>query len=97
MLAFLFRSSRPADFDRFRPILAIVGSSTSLRRGFRQTRAEPTHKVLIDAEEVEDPDAARAVAWLSRASERTHHLENRQRSKAKLARVTIDEAWYERN
>ena len=100
----LFYSDRPGQqmlFDRFRPILAIVGSSNFTAPGLSSNRElNLTHKVLIDAEEVEDPDAARAVAWLSdaRASERITQ-ENRQLLKSEVgARAIIDlEAWYERN
>ena len=88
-------------FDRFRPILAIVGSSNFTAPGLSSNRElNLTHKVLIDPEEVEDPDAARAVGWLSdaRPSERITQ-ENRQLLKSEVgARAIIDlEAWYERN
>ncbi len=100
----LFYSDRPGQqmlFDRFRPILAIVGSSNFTAPGLSSNRElNLTHKVLIDPEEVEDPDAARAVAWLSdtRPSERIT-AGNRQLLKSEVgARAIIDlEAWYERN
>lgn len=100
----LFYSDRPGQqmlFDRFRPILAIVGSSNFTAPGLSSNRElNLTHKVLIEPEEVEDQDAARAVAWLSdaRPSERITN-ENRQLLKSEVgARAIIDlEAWYERN
>lgn len=100
----LFYSDRPGQqmlFDRFRPILAIAGSSNFTAPGLSSNRElNLTHKVLIDPEEVEDADAARAVAWLSdaRPSERITP-ENRQLLKSEVgARAIIDlEAWYERN
>lgn len=99
----LFYSDRPGQqmlFDRFRPILAIVGSSNFTIPGLTSNRElNLTHKVLIDPEEVEDRDAARAVSWLSDA--RPSELitaENRQLLKSEVgARAIIDlEAWYER-
>jgi len=100
----LFYSDRPGQqmlFDRFRPILAIVGSSNFTAPGLSSNRElNLTHKVLIDRDDVEDPEAARAVAWLSdaRPSERITN-ENRQLLKSEVgARAIIDlEAWYERN
>ena len=100
----LFYSDRPGQqmlFDRFRPILAIVGSSNFTAPGLTSNRElNLTHKVLLDPAEVEDADAAHAVAWLSdaRPSERIT-LENRQLLKSEVgARAIIDlEAWYERN
>jgi hypothetical protein len=100
----LFYSDRPGQqmlFDRFRPILAIVGSSNFTAPGLSSNcELNLTHKVLIDPEEVEDHDAARAVAWVSdaRTSERIT-AENRQLLKSEVgARAIIDlEGWYERN
>src|SRR5437870_9708816 len=67
----LFYSDRPGQqslFDRFRPIVAIVGSSNFTAPGLVSNRElNLTHKVLIEPEEVEDSDAARAVAWISEA------------------------------
>jgi PLD-like domain len=100
----LFYSDSPGQqmlFDRFRPILAIVGSSNFTAPGLVSNRElNLTHKLLIEPEEVEDSDAARAVAWISEArpSERIT-LENRQLLKSEVgARAIIDlETWYERN
>ena len=99
----LFYSDRPGQqmlFDRFRPILAIVGSSNFTTPGFTSNRElNLAHKVLIDPEEVEDSDATYAVSWLTDAkpSERIT-LENRQLLKSEVgARAIIDlETWYER-
>src|SRR5437016_2099615 len=72
----LFYSDRPGQqmlFDRFRPIVAIVGSSNFTLPGLTSNRElNLTHKVLLDRTEIEDVDAARAVSWLSdsRPSER---------------------------
>ncbi len=65
----LFYSDRPGQqmlFDRFRPILAIVGSSNFTIPGLTSNRElNLTHKVLLDPAEVDDADAAHAVSWLS--------------------------------
>jgi SNF2 family DNA or RNA helicase len=99
----LFYSDRPGQemlFDRFRPILAIVGSSNFTIPGLTSNR-EPNlaHKVLLDPAEVEDPDAAYSVSWLSdvKPSDRIT-LANRQLLKSEVgARAIIDlENWYER-
>ena len=99
----LFYSDRPGQqmlFDRFRPILAIVGSSNFTAPGLTSNRElNLAHKVLIDPSEVEDRNAAHAVSWLTDAkpSERIT-LENRQLLKSEVgARAIIDlEEWYER-
>lgn len=58
----LFYSNRPGQqmlFDRFRPILAIVGSSNFTVPGLTSNRElNLAHKVLLDTTEVEDHDAA---------------------------------------
>ena len=99
----LFYSDRPGQqmlFDRFRPILAIVGSSNFTIPGLTSNRElNLAHKVLLDAAEAEDGDAAYAVSWLtdSKPSERIT-VENRQLLKSEVgARAIIDlESWYER-
>ncbi|MFQ5853888.1 MAG: helicase, partial [Candidatus Binatia bacterium] len=99
----LFYSDRPGQqmlFDRFRPILAIVGSSNFTIPGLTSNRElNLSHKVLLDPAEVEDREAAQAVSWLSDAkpSERIGP-ENRQLLKSEVgARAIIDlESWYER-
>jgi superfamily II DNA or RNA helicase len=98
----LFYSDRPGQqmlFDRFRPILAIVGSSNFTIPGLTSNRElNLAHKVLLDTAEVEDHDAAYAVSWLTDAkpSERIT-VENRQLLKSEVgARAIIDlENWYE--
>jgi len=98
----LFYSDRPGQqvlFDRFRPIVAVVGSSNFTIPGLTSNRElNLAHKVLLDPTEVEDQDAAHAVSWLTDAkpSERIT-LENRQLLKSEVgARAIIDlERWYE--
>ncbi len=92
----LFYSDRPGQqmlFDRFRPILAIVGSSNFTAPGLASNRElNLAHKVLIDPSEVEDRNAAHAVSGLTDAkpSERIT-LENRQLLKSEVgARAIID-------
>ena len=67
----LFYSDRPGQqllFDRFRPIVAIVGSSNFTTPGLTSNRElNLAHKVLLDPTEVEDREAAYAVSWLSDA------------------------------
>lgn len=98
----LFYSDRPGQqmlFDRFRPILAIVGSSNFTVPGLTSNRElNLAHKVLLDIAEVEDREAGQAVSWLTdaRPSERITP-ENRQLLKSEVgARAIIDlEKWYE--
>jgi hypothetical protein len=99
----LFYSDRPGQqmlFDRFRPILAIVGSSNFTIPGLTSNRElNLAHKVLLDTAEAEDRDATYAVSWLTDAkpSERIT-VENRQLLKSEVgARAIIDlESWYEK-
>ena len=99
----LFYSDRPGQqmlFDRFRPILAIVGSSNFTAPGLTTNRElNLSHKVLLDPAEVEDKHAAYAVRWLSDAKPSPSiTIENRQLLKSEVgARAIIDlEEWYER-
>jgi len=99
----LFYSDRPGQqmlFDRFRPILAIVGSSNFTAPGLTFNRElNLAHKVLLDPSEVEDKEATWAVSWLSDAKPTLNITpENRQLLKSEVgARAIIDlEAWYER-
>jgi phosphatidylserine/phosphatidylglycerophosphate/cardiolipin synthase-like enzyme len=100
----LFYSDRPGQqmlFDRFRPILAIVGSSNFTIPGLTSNRElNLAHKILLDTTEVEDRDAAYSVSWLSdvKPSDRIT-LANRQLLKSEVgARAIIDlENWYERH
>ena len=99
----LFYSDRPGQqmlFDRFRPILAIVGSSNFTVPGLTSNRElNLAHKVLLDTTDVDDHDAVYAVSWLTDAkpSERIT-IDNRQLLKSEVgARAIIDlENWYER-
>lgn len=99
----LFYSDRPGQqllFDRFRPIVAIVGSSNFTLPGLTSNRElNLAHKVLLDTNEVDDPDAAYAVSWLtdSKPSDNIKR-ENRQLLKSEVgARAIIDlERWYDR-
>jgi SNF2 family DNA or RNA helicase len=98
----IFYSDRPGQqmlFDRFRPIVAIVGSSNFTAPGLTSNRElNLAHKVLLDPTEVDDRQAAHAVSWLSdtHPSERIT-VENRQLLKSEVgARAIIDlESWYE--
>ena len=99
----LFYSDRPGQqmlFDRFRPILAIVGSSNFTAPGLTTNRElNLAHKVLLDPAEVEDKQAAYAVRWLSDAKPSPNiTVDNRQLLKSEVgARAIIDlEEWYER-
>jgi phospholipase D-like protein len=99
---FLFYSDRPAEqtlFERFRPVVAIVGSSNLTGPGLTSNRElNLTHKVLLDPDEAEDPEAQRSVAWLAdeRASE-SIKPKNRQLIKSEIgARAIIElERWFE--
>jgi len=99
----LFYADKPGGqmlFDRFQPVLAIVGSSNFTVPGLTSNRElNLAHKVLLDAGEVDDPQAATSVKWVTdtRPSERITP-ENRQLIKSEVgARAIIDlERWYER-
>ena len=99
----LFYSDRPGQqmlFDRFRPILAIVGSSNFTLPGLTSNRElNLAHKVLLDPAEVDDKHAAYAVSWLSDVKPSSNiTVENRQLLKSEVgARAIIDlEEWYQR-
>ncbi len=99
----LFYADKPGGqmlFDRFQPVLAIVGSSNFTVPGLTSNRElNLSHKVLLDPGEVDDPQAATSVKWVTdtRPSERITP-ENRQLIKSEVgARAIIDlERWYER-
>lgn len=100
---FLFYTDRPGQqglFDRFRPVVAIVGSSNFTGPGLTSNRElNLAHKVLLDVSEVEDPQAEKAVAWLSdQAAGERISPKNRQLIKSEVgARAIIElEQWYER-
>ena len=87
-------------FDRFQPVAAIVGSSNFTAAGLCSNRElNVTHKVLLDPEEADDPEAADSVNWLSqeRPSE-TIIQKNRQLLKSEVgARAIIElDEWYSR-
>ena len=98
----IFYSDRPGQqmlFDRFRPVVAIVGSSNFTRPGLTSNRElNITHKLLLDPSEAHDKDAQVAVGWLTeeRPSDRIKDI-NRQLIKSEVgARAIIDlENWYE--
>jgi superfamily II DNA or RNA helicase len=99
----LFYSDRPGQqilFDRFRPILAIVGSSNFTAPGLTSNRElNLAHKVLLDPSEVDDREAEYAVSWLSdERPSRNISTANRQLLKSEVgARAIIElEGWYER-
>jgi len=66
---YLFYADRPGAnllFDRFHPLLGIVGSSNFTRPGLTTNlELNLVHKVLFEKEELDDPDAADAAAWLT--------------------------------
>ncbi len=100
---YLFYSDRPGQqllFDRFRPVLAIAGSSNLTGPGLTSNRElNLAHKVLLDPTEVDDPEAQEAVKWLSdeRPSDRIKPG-NRQLIKSEVgARAIIElEEWFQR-
>lgn len=99
--AWLFYSDRPGQqwlFDRFRPVVAIVGSSNFTRPGLTSNRElNLSHKVLLDPHEASDPDAQLAVSWLTEDKANPNIKEsNRQLIKSEVgARAIIDlENWY---
>ena len=100
---FLFYADRPGQqglFDRFRPVVAIVGSSNFTAPGLTSNRElNLAHKVLLDVAEVDDPHAEQAVSWLSdQAPSDRISPKNRQLIKSEVgARAIIElEQWYER-
>ncbi len=90
-------------FDRFQPVLAIVGSSNFTRAGLTHNRElNLTHKVLLEPEEADDPEAAEAVAWLNDHRQRPggggSGRTTRQLLKSEIGARAILElgAWYAR-
>ena len=99
----LFYSERPGQqmlFDRFRPVLAIVGSSNFTRGGLTSNNElNLTHKVLLDDTEARDEDAAYAVRWLTEEKPSVRITDtNRQLIKSEVgARAIIElENWFSR-
>ncbi|RJQ50197.1 MAG: helicase [Nitrospiraceae bacterium] len=100
---FLFYSDKPGQqmlFERFKPVVAIVGSSNFTLPGLTSNRElNLAHKVLLDVEEAEDKQAQSAVAWLSENRPSEHiKPQNRQLIKSEVgARAIIElEQWFER-
>lgn len=99
---FLFYSDKPGQqmlFERFRPVLAIVGSSNFTQSGLTSNRElNLSHKVLLDMKEAQDMEAQTAIEWLSenRPSDKIKP-ENRQLIKSEVgARAIIElEQWFE--
>ncbi|MFX0204366.1 MAG: helicase-related protein [Candidatus Hodarchaeota archaeon] len=99
----LFYSERPGQqmlFDRFRPVLAIVGSSNFTKAGLTSNNElNLTHKVLLDNSEARDDDAAYAVRWLTEEKPSVRITDtNRQLIKSEVgARAIIElENWFSR-
>lgn len=97
----LFYSKRPGQqmlFVRFRPVLAIVGSSNFTTGGLTSNNElNLTHKVLLDKSEAKDEDAAEAVRWLTEEKPSYRITEtNRQLIKSEIgARAIIElENWF---
>ena len=99
----LFYSEHPGSqlrlaFDRFRPVFAIVGSSNFTTAGLTSNNElNLTHKVLLDASEAKDEDAAEAVRWLTEDKPSAKITEiNRQLIKSEVgARAIIElENWF---
>lgn len=99
---FLFYSDKPGQqmlFERFKPVVAIVGSSNFTFPGLTSNRElNLAHKVLLDVQEAEDKEAQGAVAWLSEQKPSEHiKPQNRQLIKSEVgARAIIElEQWFE--
>jgi superfamily II DNA or RNA helicase len=100
--AWIFYSDRPGQqelFDRFRPVLAVVGSSNFTAPGLTSNRElNLVHRVLLDPEDATDPEAQQTVRWLTeqRPSEAIS-AENRQLLKSEVgARAILDlERWFD--
>src|SRR4030067_2890371 len=100
---FLFDSDKPVQqmlFERFKPVVAIVGSSNFTFPGLTTNRKlNLAHKVLLDAKEAEDKEAQSAVAWLSEQNpSELIKPQNRQLLKSEVgARAIIElEQWFEK-
>jgi superfamily II DNA or RNA helicase len=99
----LFYADRPGQqliFDRFRPILAIVGSSNFTGPGLTSNRElNLAHQVMLEPDAAEDKEAADAVRWLSNAKPSPGITPaNRQLLKSEVgARAIIElEQWYQK-
>lgn len=85
-------------FDRFRPLAAIVGSSNFTAPGLLSNRElNLSHKVLLEPEEANDPEAALAVKYLAeQAGNERITPRNRQLLKSEVgARAIVElERWF---
>ena len=106
-LLYLDRPDSHRLFDRFRPLIAIVGSSNFTAPGLASNRElNLAHKVLLTPDEVEDYEASVAVSWLEEHMApdgemlETRDLGLRRKLVVKSevgARAIIDlEDWYQR-
>ena len=87
-------------FDRFQPLIGIVGSSNFTGPGLTSNRElNLSHRVLLDTEDGRDPDAANMVNFLGdrKASARITDV-NRQLVKSEVGARAILELveWYDR-
>jgi HKD family nuclease len=87
-------------FERFKPVVAIVGSSNFTFSGLTSNRElNLAHKVLLDVQEAEDKEAQGTVAWLSEQRPSEHiKPQNRQLIKSEVGdRAIIElEQWFEK-
>ena len=87
-------------FDRFQPLIGIVGSSNFTGPGLTSNRElNLSHRVLLDTEEASDDDASSMVSYLSDEKASTRITEkNRQLLKSEVGARAITElvTWYER-
>jgi superfamily II DNA or RNA helicase len=100
---YLFCSDRPGQqmlFERFKPVLAIVGSSNFTAPGLtNNSELNLTHKVFLDEDDADDPDAQQAVRWLTKDKPSVSITnQNRRLIKSEVgARAIIElDQWYQR-
>ncbi len=101
--AYLFYGDRGGQlslFDRFLPLIGIVGSSNFTGPGLRTNRElNLAHKTLLDPEELDDPHARAAAERLgeARANEAISQVSRRILKSEVGARAILDLVdWYER-
>lgn len=99
---FIFYSDRPGQqllFERFKPVVAIVGSSNLTGPGLTSNRElNLAHKALLEQSEAEDREAQLAVQWLSEGWPSDAIIpRNRQMIKSEVgARAIIElDRWFE--
>jgi len=100
---YIFYSDRPGQqllFERFKPVVAIVGSSNLTGPGLTSNRElNLAHKVLLEESEAEDKEAQLAVQWLSEGwPSELIKPRNRQLIKSEVgARAIIElDNWFEK-